>query len=45
MTTKREEAKKEKRTWDGRTDSGSPYFYLRQKGFSHREAVEKIEEK
>jgi len=29
--------------WDGKTDSGSPYYALRQKGLSHRQAVDVIE--
>ena len=29
--------------WDGKTDSGSPYHALRQKGVSHKDAVDTIE--
>ena len=31
------------KSWDGRTDSTSPYFHLRQKGYSHADAVAIIE--
>ena len=33
------EDSQQKRTWDGATDSGSPYAYARKKGASHEEAV------
>lgn len=33
------------RKWNGKTDSKSRYFRLRQEGLSHKEAVRKIEKR